>query len=134
MSSYSSVTRSPEPSLFHSLVVQDDRDSQFGAVPLRNPFHADSAMSTMFELDSLPDRPLTAEELQSLRESDAVVEAAPLARAEDGIRHLALQAGERLYGLGYRDDEGWVVVEDRIAEDTDDLAAVRNALRGWAEE
>jgi len=52
MSSYSSVTRSPEPSLFHSLVVQDDRDSQFGAVPLRNPFHADSALSTMFELDT----------------------------------------------------------------------------------
>lgn len=87
----------------------------------------------MFELDSLPDRPLNADELQSLRESDAVVEAAPLAEAEDGIHHLALQAGERLYGLGYRPDEGWVVVEDRIAGDTDDLAAVRDALRSWAD-
>lgn len=87
----------------------------------------------MFTLDSLPDRPLTDEELRTLRESDAVVEAAPLARAEDGVRHLALQSGERLYGLGYRDDEGWVVVEDRVAGDTDDLAAVRDALRNWAE-
>jgi hypothetical protein len=87
----------------------------------------------MFELDSLPNRPLNADELQSLRDSDAVVEAAPLAQAEDGIHHLALQAGERLYGLGYRDDEGWVVVADRIAGDTDDLAAVRDALRSWAD-
>lgn len=87
----------------------------------------------MFELDSLPDRPLKADELQSLRDSDAVVEAAPLAEAEDGIHHLALQAGERLYGLGYRDGEGWVVVEDRFAGDTDDLAAVRDALRNWAD-
>lgn len=88
----------------------------------------------MFELDSLPDRPLSDDELAALRESDAVVEAAPLARAEDGVRHLALQAGDRLYGLGYRDDGGWVVVTDRFAGDTDDLAAVRDALRDWAEE
>lgn len=87
----------------------------------------------MFELDSLPDRPLTDDELRGLRESDTVVEAAPLARAEDGVRHLALQAGDRLYGLGYRDDEGWVVVDDRFAGDTDDLAAVRDALRDWAD-
>ena len=87
----------------------------------------------MFELDSLPARPLNADELQSLRESDAVVEAAPLAEADDGIHHLALQAGERLYGLGYREGEGWVVVDDRIAGDTDDLAAVRDALRSWAD-
>lgn len=86
----------------------------------------------MFALDTLPDRPLTDEELSALRESDAVVEAAPLARADDGVRHLALQAGDRLYGLGYRDDEGWVVVDDRFAGDTDDLAAVRDALREWA--
>jgi len=88
----------------------------------------------MFELDSLPARPLTDEELNALRESDAVVEAAPLARAEDGVRHLALQAGDRLYGLGFRDDEGWVVVDDRFAGDTDDLAAVRDALREWADD
>ena len=87
----------------------------------------------MFELDSLPARPLNADELQSLRESDAVVEAAPLAEAEDGIHHLALQAGERLYGLGYREGEGWVVVDDRSAGDTDDLAAVRDALQSWAD-
>ena len=87
----------------------------------------------MFELDSLPDRALSDDELQTLRESDAVVEAAPLARAEDGIRHLALQAGDRLYGLGYRDADGWVVVEERFAGDTDDLAAVRDALRSWAD-
>lgn len=88
----------------------------------------------MSVLDSLPDRPLSDDELRALRESDAIVEAAPLARAEDGIRHLAMQAGERLYGVGYRDDEGWVVVADRVAGDTDDLAAVRDALRAWATE
>ncbi|KPN31238.1 hypothetical protein SY89_01981 [Halolamina pelagica] len=87
----------------------------------------------MFELDSLPARPLTETELRALRDSDALVEAAALAQAEDGIRHLALQANDRLYGIGYRDDEGWVLVEDRVAGDTDDLAAVRNALRDWAE-
>lgn len=87
----------------------------------------------MFELDSLPDRPLTDEELRTLRESDAVVEAAPLARAEDGVRHLALQAGDRLYGVGYRDDEGWVVVDERVAGEPEDLAAVRDALREWAD-
>ena len=88
----------------------------------------------MFALDTLPDRALTDEELSALRESDAVVEAAPLARADDGVRHLALQAGDRLYGLGYRDNEGWVVVDDRFAGDTDDLAAVRDALREWADD
>lgn len=88
----------------------------------------------MFALDTLPDRALTDEELSALRESDAVVEAAPLARADDGVRHLALQAADRLYGLGYRDDEGWVVVDDRFAGDTDDLAAVRDALREWADD
>lgn len=88
----------------------------------------------MFALDTLPDRALTDEELSTLRESDTVVEAAPLARADDGVRHLALQAGDRLYGLGYRDDDGWVVVEDRFAGDTDDLAAVRDALREWADD
>ncbi|WP_049981463.1 hypothetical protein [Halolamina rubra] len=87
----------------------------------------------MFELDSLPDRPLTEEELRGLRESDALVEAAALARAEDGIRHLAIQANDKLYGMGYRDDEGWVLVEERVAGDTDDLAAVRDALKDWAE-
>jgi len=87
----------------------------------------------MFALDSLPARPLRDDELNALRESEAVVEAAPLARAEDGVRHLALQAGDRLYGLGYRDDEGWVVVDDRFAGDTEDLAAVRDALREWAD-
>lgn len=86
----------------------------------------------MSVLDSLPDRPLDDNELQALRESDAIVEAAPLARAEDGVRHIAIQAGDRLYGVGYRDDEGWVVVESRIAGDTDDLAAVRDELRAWA--
>lgn len=86
----------------------------------------------MSVLDSLPDRPLDDDELRALRESDAIVEAAPLARAEDGVRHLAIQSGERLYGVGYRDDEGWVVVEDRIAGDTDDLTAVRDELRAWA--
>lgn len=84
-------------------------------------------------LDSLPDRPLTDDELRALREGDAVVEVAPLARAEWGVQHLALQAGDRLYGIGYRDEEGWVVVTDRVAGDTDDLAAVRDALREWAE-
>ncbi len=87
----------------------------------------------MFELDSLPDRPLTEEELRGLRESDALVEAAALARADDGVRHLAIQANDRLYGMGYRDDEGWTLVEDRVAGDTDDLAAVRDALKDWAE-
>lgn len=86
----------------------------------------------MSVLDSLPDRPLDDAELRALRESDAIVEAAPLARAEDGVRHLAIQAGDRLYGVGYRDDEGWVVVEDRVAGDTEDLEAVRNELRAWA--
>ncbi|MFB6221237.1 MAG: hypothetical protein ABEH90_07340 [Halolamina sp.] len=88
----------------------------------------------MSVLDSLPDRPLSDDEVRALRGSEAVVEAAPLARAEDGVRHLALQAGERLYGVGYRDDEGWVVVTDRIADDPDDLAAVRDELRTWANE
>jgi len=87
----------------------------------------------VFELDSLPDRPLTEEELRGLRESDALVEAAALARADDGVRHLAIQANDRLYGMGYRDDEGWTLVEDRVAGDTDDLAAVRDALKDWAE-
>lgn len=87
----------------------------------------------MSALDSLPDRPLSDDEIRALRESDVVVEAAPLARADHGVRHLALQADDRLYGLGYRDDEGWVVVTDRVAGDTDDLAAVRDALREWAE-
>ncbi|MFW5935601.1 MAG: hypothetical protein ACOCQL_07100 [Halolamina sp.] len=87
----------------------------------------------MFELDSLPDRPLTEEELRGLRESDALVEAAALARAEDGVRHLAIQANDRLYGMGYRDDEGWMLVEERVAGDTNDLAAVRDALKDWAE-
>jgi hypothetical protein len=85
-------------------------------------------------LGSLPDRPLDEDELRALRESDAIVEAAPLARAEDGVRHLAMQVGDRLYGVGYRDDEGWAVVDDRVARDTDDLAAIRDALRAWASE
>ena len=88
----------------------------------------------MFALDSLPDRALTDDELRALRESDAVVEAAPLARAEDGVRHLALQAGDRLYGVGDRDDEGWVVVDERVAGEPEDLAAVRDALREWADD
>lgn len=119
--------------MFTSLVHEASGVRYSGPEALRNPFPAVGAMAAMFALDSLPNRPLTPDELQSLRESDAVVEAAPLAEAEDGIRHLALQSGERLYGLGYRDDEGWVVVDDRVANDTDDLAAIRDALRNWAE-
>lgn len=83
-------------------------------------------------LDSLPPRPLTRAELDSLRESDAVVEAAPLARAGEEIRHLAMQVGETLYGVGYRDDAGWAVVTKRGAGDPEDLAAVRDELRAWA--
>lgn len=87
----------------------------------------------MPSLDSLPPRPLTEAELDTLRESDGVVEAAPLARAGEEIRHLAIQIGETLYGVGYRDDEGWTVVTKREAGDPEDLAAVRDALREWAE-
>jgi hypothetical protein len=85
-------------------------------------------------LDSLPPRPLRQAELDSLRESDAVVEAAPLARAGEEIRHLAMQVGDDLYGVGYRDDGGWTVVTRREANDPDDLAAVRDELRAWATE
>lgn len=88
----------------------------------------------MQPLQSLPDRPLTQDELDALRQSDAVVEAAPLARAGEEIRHLALQSGETLYGVGYRDDEGWRVVCQRVAGDPEDLRAVRDELRTWAEE
>lgn len=104
-----------------------------GTVRSGTRFTGSTLSGCVFELDSLPDRPLTEGELRSLRESDALVEAAALAHAEDGIRHLAMQANDRLYGIGYRDDEGWVLVEDRVAGDTDDLAAVRDALREWAE-
>lgn len=87
----------------------------------------------MSVLDSLPPRPLTDAELQTLRESDAIVEAAPLARAGEEIRHLAIQAGDLLYGVGYRDDDGWTIVTKRVADDPDDLAAVRDSLKSWAE-
>lgn len=87
----------------------------------------------MAALDSLPSRPLRPSELASLRESDGVVEAAPLGRTDDEVRHFALQVGEYLYGVGYRDG-GWAVVERRVAGDPGDLAAVRDALRAWAAE
>lgn len=86
----------------------------------------------MSVLDSLPDRPLSDSELRTLRESDPVVEAAPLARAQDGIRHLALQVEDSLYGIGYDDEEGWVVVDERTAGDPDDIAALREELHAWA--
>ena len=104
-----------------------------GTVRSGTRFTGSTLSGCVFELDSLPDRPLTEGELRSLRESDALVEAAALAHAEDGIRHLALQANETLYGLGYRDVEGWMLVEERPAEDTEDLEAVRDALQDWAE-
>ena len=88
----------------------------------------------MTVLESLPPRPLRRSELDALRESDAVVEAAPLARAGDEIRHVAVQVGETLYGVGYRDGDGWSVVTRRVADDPDDLAAVRDDLREWAGE
>jgi hypothetical protein len=85
-------------------------------------------------LETLPDRQLDDAERRALRESDVIVEAAPLARAEDSVRHLAVQAGDRLYGAGFRDGDGWAVVAHCVAGDTDDLAAVRDELRVWATE
>jgi hypothetical protein len=77
-------------------------------------------------LDSLPERPL------SEGESGPVVEAAPLARAEDGVRHLALQVEDTLYEVGYDDEEGWVAIDERTAGDPDDFAALREELHAWA--
>ncbi|KTG10345.1 hypothetical protein AUR64_12300 [Haloprofundus marisrubri] len=89
----------------------------------------------MRPFQSLPDRALTDAELQALRESDAITEAAPMALVaqEPGIRLLALQYEETLYGLGYDPEEGWTVVTERGADDPKDLEAVRDILRGWAD-
>lgn len=85
-------------------------------------------------LDSLPDRALSPDELEELRESDAVVEAAPMALADDEVSTFALQVGETLYGVGYDPESGWGVVDSRVAEDPSDLEAVRDSLRAWGRE
>lgn len=82
-------------------------------------------------IESLPDRPLRADELDALRETDSVTEAAPLGVANDEIRALAIQVGETLFGLGYDAEDGWTVVDKREAGDPEDLAAVRDALKNW---
>ncbi|WP_435128242.1 hypothetical protein [Halobaculum sp. D14] len=82
-------------------------------------------------IESLPDRPLRESELESLREADSVVEAAPLGVADDEIRALAIQVGDRLFGLGYDDADGWTEVDTREAADPEDLAAVRDSLKNW---
>ncbi|WP_224336340.1 hypothetical protein [Haloprofundus halobius] len=89
----------------------------------------------MRPFESLPDRALTDDELRALRESEAITEAAPMALVaqEPGIRLLALQRGETLYGLGYDPKEGWTVVTERPADEPEDLEAVRDILRGWAD-
>lgn len=94
-------------------------------------------------IKSFPDRPLRAAELDALRGSDAVVEAAPLGIDGEGgghgvdggsgdvIRALAVQVGGTLYGLAFSEAGGWTVVDEREADDPEDLAAVRDALRDW---
>ena len=94
-------------------------------------------------IKSFPDRPIRAAELDALRDSDAVIEAAPLGidgervghgvdgGSGDAIRAVAVQVDETLYGLAFSGEGGWTVVDEREADDPEDLAAVRDALRDW---
>jgi hypothetical protein len=87
-------------------------------------------------LSSLPDRPLTGGEVQSLNEQDGDLSVAPAnyVPEQDRVYALYFIRSDRGHAVVYEPDaDGWRVLEDVDDSVDDAFARLQAAVREWAE-